>query len=427
MKPEIEQELSHTLLTELLAYQFASPVRWIETQDVFLKQHNTERIIEIGPSPTLAGMANRTIKAKYESYDAALSLQREVLCYSKDAKEIYYKPDPADLAPKEEPKKEEAAATPAAAAPAAAAAAPVAAAPAPAAAAGPVESIPDEPVKASLLIHVLVAQKLKKPLDAVPMSKAIKDLVNGKSTVQNEILGDLGKEFGSTPEKPEDTPLEELAEQFQDSFSGQLGKTSTSLIGRLMSSKMPGGFSITTARKYLESRFGLGSGRQDSVLLVALTNEPAARLGSEAEAKTFLDTMAQKYASSAGISLTSASAGAGAGGAAGGAVVDSAALDALTAENKKLARQQLEVLARYLQVDLNQGAKSYIKEKEASAVLQKELDLWEAEHGEFYAKGIKPTFSALKARTYDSYWNWARQDVLSMYFDIIFGKLTSVD
>lgn len=427
MKPEIEQELSHTLLTELLAYQFASPVRWIETQDVFLKQHNTERIIEIGPSPTLAGMANRTIKAKYESYDAALSLQREVLCYSKDAKEIYYKPDPADLAPKEEPKKEEAAATPAAAAPAAAAAAPAAAAPAPAAAAGPVESIPDEPVKASLLIHVLVAQKLKKPLDAVPMSKAIKDLVNGKSTVQNEILGDLGKEFGSTPEKPEDTPLEELAEQFQDSFSGQLGKTSTSLIGRLMSSKMPGGFSITTARKYLESRFGLGSGRQDSVLLVALTNEPAARLGSEAEAKTFLDTMAQKYASSAGISLTSASAGAGAGGAAGGAVVDSAALDALTAENKKLARQQLEVLARYLQVDLNQGAKSYIKEKEASAVLQKELDLWEAEHGEFYAKGIKPTFSALKARTYDSYWNWARQDVLSMYFDIIFGKLTSVD
>ena len=111
----------------------------------------------------------------------------------------------------------------------------------------------------------------------------------------------------------------------------------------------------------------------------------------------------------------------------GGAVVDSAALDALTAENKKLAKQQLEVLARYLQVDLNKGAKSFIKEKEASAVLQKELDLWEAEHGEFYAKGIQPTFSALKSRTYDSYWNWARQDVLSMYFDIIFGKLTSVD
>jgi 3-oxoacyl-ACP reductase-like protein len=32
----------------------------------------------------------------------------------------------------------------------------------------------------------------------------------GKSTLQNEILGDLGKEFGSTPEKPEDVPLDEL-------------------------------------------------------------------------------------------------------------------------------------------------------------------------------------------------------------------------
>ena len=158
MKPEIEQELSHTLLTELLAYQFASPVRWIETQDVFLKQHNTERIIEIGPSPTLAGMANRTIKAKYESYDAALSLQRQVLCYSKDAKEIYYKPDPADLAPKETPKQEESTpSAPAAATPTPAAAAAPTPAPAPASA-GPVESIPDEPVKANLLIHVLVAQ-----------------------------------------------------------------------------------------------------------------------------------------------------------------------------------------------------------------------------------------------------------------------------
>ena len=428
MRPEIEQELSHTLLTELLAYQFASPVRWIETQDVFLKEHNTERVVEIGPSPTLAGMALRTIKAKYESYDAALSLQRQVLCYAKDAKEIYYTPEPAELEAAAAAKEAPAPAAPAAAsAPTPAAAAPAAAPAAPAAApSAPAAAVSDEPVQAKLVLHVLVAQKLKKSLDAVPMTKAIKDLVNGKSTVQNEILGDLGKEFGSTPDKPEDTPLEELAELFQDSFNGQLGKTSSSLVGRLMSSKMPGGFSITVARKYLESKFGLGPGRQDSVLLTALVNEPAARLGSEADAKEFLDTIAQKYAASAGISLASASAGAGGAGA-GGAVIDSAALDALTAENKNLAKQQLETLARYLQVDLTKGAKSFIKEKEASAVLQKELDLWESEHGEFYAKGIKPIFSKLKARQYDSYWNWARQDVLLMYFDIIFGKLSSID
>ncbi|CUM67914.1 uncharacterized protein PRCAT00005625001 [Priceomyces carsonii] len=429
MRPEIEQELSHTLLTELLAYQFASPVRWIETQDVFLKDNNSERVVEIGPSPTLAGMATRTIKAKYGSYDAALSLQRQVLCYAKDAKEIYYTPDPADLAAAEEASKGGEEASKSNAPPVAQPAAEHAVAPAPAAApaaAGPAASVPDEPVKASLVLRALVAQKLKKPLDSIPMAKPIKDLVNGKSTVQNEILGDLGKEFGSTPEKPEDTPLEELAELFQDSFNGQLGKTSSSLISRVMSSKMPGGFTITTARKYLESKFGLGAGRQDSVLLLALTNEPSARLSSDADAQEFFNSMAQKYAGMEGISLSAASSS---GGASGGsnAVVDSAALEELTAENRTLAKQQLEVLARYLNIDLNKGKKSFLQEKDASGVLRKELDLWEAEHGEYYASGIRPLFSRLRSRTYDSYWNWARQDVLSMYFDIIFGRLTSID
>ncbi len=395
----------------------------IETQDVFLKDHNTERVVEIGPSPTLAGMASRTIKSKYESYDAAKSLQRQVLSYAKDAKQIYYIADPAEE--KEETPSPATADTPAAT-PVATPAAPVAAAPAPSAA-GPAASIPDEPVKAVLVLHTLVATKLKKPLEGISLSKAIKDLVGGKSTVQNEILGDLGKEFGTTPEKPEETPLDELAETFQGSFNGQLGKQSSSLVSRMISSKMPGGFSLTSARKYLESRWGLGPGRQDSALLIALTVEPASRLGSEADAKTFFDSVAQKYAGIAGINLAQASAASAGGAAAGGAVIDSAAFDELTKDQRDLARKQLELFAQYLKIDLKSGDKKFIKQQEATNVLQQELDLWNVEHGDFYASGIKPVFSSLKARVYDSYWNWARQDVLSMYFDIIFGRLSNVD
>ncbi|CAD6648543.1 HN1_G0022040.mRNA.1.CDS.1 [Saccharomyces cerevisiae] len=429
MKPEVEQELAHILLTELLAYQFASPVRWIETQDVFLKDFNTERVVEIGPSPTLAGMAQRTLKNKYESYDAALSLHREILCYSKDAREIYYTPDPSELAAKEEPAKEEAPAlTPAASAPA-----PAAAAPAPVAAAAPAAAaaeIADEPVKASLLLHVLVAHKLKKSLDSIPMSKTIKDLVGGKSTVQNEILGDLGKEFGTTPEKPEETPLEELAETFQDTFSGALGKQSSSLLSRLISSKMPGGFTITVARKYLQTRWGLPSGRQDGVLLVALSNEPAARLGSEADAKAFLDSMAQKYASIVGVDLSSAasaSGAAGAGAAAGAAMIDAGALEEITKDHKVLARQQLQVLARYLKMDLDNGERKFLKEKDTVAELQAQLDYLNAELGEFFVNGVATSFSRKKARTFDSSWNWAKQSLLSLYFEIIHGVLKNVD
>ncbi|KAB5545958.1 hypothetical protein GE09DRAFT_1133130 [Coniochaeta sp. 2T2.1] len=394
MRPEIEQELSHTLLVELLAYQFASPVRWIETQD-------------------------RTLASKYEAYDAAKSVQRQILCYNKDAKEIYYDVDPVEDEP--EPAASSSSAPAAAAAPAAAPAA--AAAPS----AGPAAAVADVPVQAVEIVRSLIAQKLKKPLLDVPLSKAIKDLVGGKSTLQNEILGDLGKEFGSAPEKAEDTPLDELSASMQHTFDGNLGKTSQGLVARLISSKMPGGFNITSARKYLETRWGLGPGRQDGALLLAITMEPPARLGAEPDAKAFLDDVANKYAANAGISLATVAAAGPAGGAGGGMMMDPAAIDALTKDQRALFKQQLELLARYLKLDLRAGDKALQTSVESSKVLQGQLDLWMAEHGDFYAAGIEPVFSPLKARVYDSSWNWARQDALTMYFDIIFGRLQAID
>lgn len=178
MRPEVEQELAHTLLVELLAYQFASPVRWIETQDVILGENTTERIVEIGPADTLGGMAKRTLASKYEAHDAALSLQRQILCYNKDAKDIYYdvEPEEEDAAPAPSGGGDSApAASSSAPAPAAA---PVAAAPAPSA--GPAASVADVPISATDVIRAIVAQKLKKPLMDIPLSKAIKDLVGGE-------------------------------------------------------------------------------------------------------------------------------------------------------------------------------------------------------------------------------------------------------
>lgn len=179
MRPEVEQELAYTLLVELLAYQFAMPVRWIETQDVILAEKRTERIVEIGPSDTLGGMARRTLQSKYEAYDAATSVQRQILCYCKDAKEIYYDVEPIE----DEPEPTPAAASSADAAPAAAPAAPAAPAAAPAPAptsAGPAAPVQDAPVTATDVIRALVAQKLKKELTEIPPSKAIKDLVGGE-------------------------------------------------------------------------------------------------------------------------------------------------------------------------------------------------------------------------------------------------------
>jgi fatty acid synthase subunit alpha len=153
-------------------------VRWIETQDVILAEKTTERIVEIGPADTLGVMAKRTIASKYEAYDAAKSVQRQILCYNKDAKQIYYDVDPAEDEPEPAAATSAPAASPSAPAPSSAPAA--AAPPRPPPSAGPAAQVPDAPVTAVDIVRTLIAQKLKKSLSDIPLSKAVKDLVGGK-------------------------------------------------------------------------------------------------------------------------------------------------------------------------------------------------------------------------------------------------------
>lgn len=295
------QQLAYIILVELLAYQFASPVRWIETQDLLFTFFNFERLIELGPSPTLTGMATRTLKAKYETLDGSVSRTRAILCHSKNVKEIYYQHEDEVEAPAAE-ESASVASTTSAAASAPAAAAPVAIA----APTGPVASIEDVPVKAMDILLVVIAQKLKKQISEIPVLKTIKDLIGGKSTLQNEILGDLQQEFASAPEKGEELPLD-------------------------------------------------GPVRSDGVLLLATTFEPVKRLASEGEAKTWLDGVVSVYAQCSGISLASPGAGGAAGGGGGGAVINSEEFIKFQADQQKFAAQHIELYMRYLGRDSRAG------------------------------------------------------------------------
>jgi fatty acid synthase subunit alpha, fungi type len=247
--PEQRQKLAYIILVELLAYQFASPVRWIETQDHLFKDFAFERFIEIGPSPTLTGMATRTLKAKYEARDDSITHPRVILCHAKHGKEIYYQFEDELVAVETK--------STADAAPAISSApTPVQAVAAPAAPSGPATSVEDVPIKANDVLHILVAQKLKKKVEEVPASKSIKDLVGGKSTLQNEILGDLQMEFASSPEKGEELPLQELGAALDVGHSGALGKYTSGLVSRMVGGKMPGGFNITSIKGHLSKTWG---------------------------------------------------------------------------------------------------------------------------------------------------------------------------
>jgi fatty acid synthase subunit alpha len=273
----------------------------------------------------------------------------------------------------------------------------------------------------------MISNKLKKPLAEISPEKTIKDLVNGKSTLQNEILGDLAGEFGNNlvQEKAEEIPLGELGTSMNGSFSGTLGKVTQSLINKLVSSKMPGGFSLPKIKSYLSSSFGLGPKRSESVLLHGLTLEPSTRFGEDSLAKEWLNSTAQSYALKAGISFSSSSGNSASSSAT--SVINSEEFDKFKLKFSKLILNQLGEFAKYLDVDLLEDSKLMSSQKVTIEDLQSQLDMWLEEHGEFYADGIKPLFDTKKARVYDSYWNWVRQDALQLYYDLIFGRISSIN
>lgn len=86
--------------------------------------------------------------------------------------------------------------------------------------------------------------------------------MGGKSALQNEILGDLQKEFGSEPENAAETPLSTLAQLMGANYV-KLGPHSQKLVGRLISAKMPAGFGLPNIRTVLSQDYSLGDGRID--------------------------------------------------------------------------------------------------------------------------------------------------------------------
>ncbi|KAJ1786386.1 fatty acid synthase alpha subunit Lsd1, partial [Coemansia sp. RSA 2399] len=199
-----EQALAAELVIEILAYQLASPVQWIDTQNQLLFESlGVRRIVEIGTSPVLCGMANKTLQSS-----DFMRMDVEVLHVAQDRESVYY----LDKKPESKPAAVEQVAPLKKAAPV------VQNKPLTSAVSEEVKEVnvaanfDDEAPYAVDVIAAVIARKFKIELEAVPLDKSIKALATGKSTLQNEILGDLHKEFaGKLPNKVEDLVLSELA------------------------------------------------------------------------------------------------------------------------------------------------------------------------------------------------------------------------
>ncbi|KAF2181848.1 hypothetical protein K469DRAFT_638059 [Zopfia rhizophila CBS 207.26] len=359
-------------------------------------------------------MMKRTRDLVYRPFDTANSVSRDFLSLKKNRDDIYYvgaekeealKKAVIDPAPATQQLAGASTPTP-----------PPTSSPAPVQA-GPIE---DEPVSAAGVIRTIVAIALKKSAKDVAFDNSVKGLSGGRSTLQNEITGDLDAEFGSAPDGAEELPLSDLASILQKSFSGQLGKRTKSLLDKFFTAKMPGGFNLSKTREMLQQDYGFGAGRQDSILLMALQTQPASRLDSEDKARDYWASTVQAYITATGIQIQKAATSSGA--TAATVSIDPKALDSLNKRSNDFHREVYEAYAKHL--GEKNGSESEVVQLQSDVQnLQNELDLWKLEHGNEYANGIKPCFDRRKARVYDSFWNWALQDLFKIYHGIRQGTL----
>eukprot|EP00741_Cyanophora_paradoxa_P008488 tig00001335_g8213.t1 len=373
--------LARTVLVECMAYQFASPVRWIDTQEVLFAPGPgglaVERVVEVGPARTLVGMAKQTL--------AAAGREAELLWCGGDRDAIAFAF--SDPAPKEEAKP----------APAAAAPAP---APAPAAALAPA-----------------------RPRAA----KSIKDYCGGKSAIQNEIVGDLEKEFGGPlGDGSAEAPIEQLAGRGPAATYKALGRVTSGWVARLIGAKMPAGFGAAQVKAHLSGRRLLGEGRAACVQLYALTMEPAARLASEAEAAAFWDAACDAYGAAKGVAVPVAGAGGAAGGegAGGATMVDGRALEAFRKQQADILAEQIAALQSALRsVKGDGGAKAAAAEAPAAGPTAAQLANLAEEMGGDFVEAVRPMFDANRERRYDSAWNWARADAFALFNAVLLGEV----
>ncbi len=160
----------------------------IETQDVLFSGPNSvERYIEIGPANILGAMAKKTIASKYAASDRFGSLDRQILSFADNMKEIYsIYPEEAEgavILPEATSTTEPERRSSSNPGPEESTTAPTQTARLPAASMSSVPvDITDTVISPQHIIRSVVAKKLKKPFEDVHMEISIKDLSMGKCT-----------------------------------------------------------------------------------------------------------------------------------------------------------------------------------------------------------------------------------------------------
>lgn len=414
------REMCRKIVIELLAWQFASPVRWIETQDLLFIEEaagglGIERFVEIGvkSAPTVAGLATNTLKLPEYSHNTT-----EVLNTERDAAVLFA----TDTDPEPDMEEDTAPAPAAESVPAAAAAAPAPAA-APAAPSGGPR--PDDiAFGADDATLSLIALSAKMHVDQIEPLDSIESITDGASSRRNQLLVDLGSELnlgaidGAAEAdlaglKAQVTKLARTYKPYGPVLSDAVNDQLRTVLGP--SGKRPAAIAERVKKdwelgdgwvKHVTMELVLGTREGTSVRGGNLGHLHEGALPDAATVDKVVDAAVTAVAARRGIAVSLPSAG-----GAGGGVVDSAALvefaDKVTGRDGVLASA-----ARMILGQLGVDAPVNVGETVNDADL---VDLVTAELGSDWPRLVAPTFDGRKAVLFDDRWASAREDLARLW------------
>ena len=450
------QRLGRLLLTELLSWQFASPVRWIETQALLFDPsedngHQLEQYIEVGlgNAPTLANLAARTLKLPQfaNSSVAVVNVGRdESRVYMTDTDPTAQALDFVGDSAQDDGKSEQ----PEAPSPGGVTVDSHASSVAPAAPTDAGSVTPSTPSQSSVgaveqsssaevqpsditfrasdAIEMLLAYTAKIRPDQIGDADTTDTLTNGVSSRRNQLLMDISAELGVAS-------VDGAAEATMAALKAMVNtvaphyKPFGTVLGDIVRDRLRGlfgpvGIKQADVEHRVEQTWALGSGWAHAVVceLVLETREGSSSRGGDLgslcsstpvhivdEANQLIDAAVQRVAYTHGVSVTQPSAG-----NAPGSVVDSAALDAFAAE----VTGSQGILASTARFILNRLGVSEAGELSAATTDDEALiDAVSAELGSDWPEQVAPRFDANKAVLFDDRWASAREDLARIYYE----------
>jgi len=413
---ERPRELLRKVVIELLAWQFASPVRWIETQDLLFTEEaagglGVERFVEIGvkSAPTVSGLASNTLKLTEYAHSTV-----EVLNSERDASVLFA----TDTDPEPEHEAEEAFES-------AVAATDSAPAPAPAPVAPTGAPRPDDiGFDASDATLALIALSAKMRMDQIETLDSIESITDGASSRRNQLLVDLGSELNLgaidgaaeadlSSLKSQVTKLARTYKPFGPVLSDAINDQLHSVLGP--SGKRPGYIAERVRKtwelgdgwaKHVTVEAALGTREGHSVRGGDLGGLHDGALTDVASVDKVIDAAVAAVAARRGVAVTLPSAGGD-----GGATVDATAL----AEFTDQITGRSGVLANAARLVLNQLGLDDPVTTAPSATDAELIDLVSAELGSDWPRLVAPVFDARKAVVFDDRWASAREDLVKIW------------